>query len=131
MKEITLKEACEILDKADALIVHNSDDRLSTPLQYSGLAEDWQDIIQVKKCRKKQVPYTDSWGGAGYMCEADCDSFFFVLGDAEQDDDALSFPAEHNTKVKIDADGDLLLHESDKTKSVKISILTKKNLNTP
>lgn len=57
-----------------------------------------------------------------------CDSFFFVLGDAEQDDDALSFPAEHNTKVEIDADGDLLLHEDDKSKSIKISVLTKKNL---
>jgi hypothetical protein len=131
MKEITLKEACQILDKADAVIVHNSDDRLSTPLQYSGLVEGWQDwVSQVKKCRKKQVSSTDMHGrDNGYTCEEDCDSFFFVLGDAEQDDDALSFPAEHNTKVKIDADGDLLLHESDKTKSVKISVLTKKNLN--
>jgi len=131
MKTITLKEACEILDKADAVIVHNGEGSLSNPLQYIGLVEDWQDIIQVKKCLKKQSPYTGGTHGTGYLCEEGCDSFFLVLGDAEQDDDPLSFPAEHNTKVKIDADGDMLLHEFDKSKSVKISILTKKNLNTP
>jgi hypothetical protein len=107
MKTITLKKACEILDKADAVIVNdNTVGRISTPLQYIQLAEDWQDIIQAK----------------------DCDSYFLILGDTEQDNDAICFSAEHNTQVKIDSDGDLLLCEQDKSAPIKISVLTKKNL---
>jgi hypothetical protein len=128
MKEITLKEACEILDKADAVIVHNGEGRLASPLQNISFETSEEGQSFLESCSDKLEDLEE-------CIESDCDccsdgGFFLVLGDIEHDE-PFKFPAEHNTQVKIDADGDLLLHEFDKSKSVKISILTKKNLNTP
>jgi hypothetical protein len=115
MKTITLKEACEILENAEAIMVHDCEDRLSSPFHPGGVSDCWQEIIQVEECDGS--------------CE-DCSSIFTFIGDSDYDD-PLFFPAEHNTLVKIDSDGDMLLYELDKSAPIKISILIKKNLNTP
>ena len=114
MKEITLKEACEILDKADAVIVENREDAFSNNLQEHALYENI-DIENAEPCGEE----------TGGDCE--CGEFpFLYVGDG--DDEYLNFPTSHNLKVKITPDGAMLLNDGDKI-STKIKVLIAQDLN--
>jgi hypothetical protein len=112
MKEITLKEACEILDNADAVIVENREDAFSDNLQGVALCENI-DIKNAEPCGEE----------SGGDCE--CGEFpFLYVGD----DEYLIFPTSHNLKVKITPDGAMLLNDGDKI-STKLKVLMTQNLN--
>jgi hypothetical protein len=114
MKEITLKEACEILDKAEAVLVENREDEFSDRLQWVSLYE----LIDIEN--------TDPCGeDSGGDCE--CGEFLFLyVGD--NDDAYLNFPTAHNFKVKITPDGAMLLNDMRKI-STKIKVLIARDLN--
>ena len=119
MKEITLKEACEILDKAEAVLVENREDIFSAKLQEVGLFDPF-----IHPYIENAEPCPEENGG-----DCDCEAFpFLLIGSQNDDDEYDTFPSSHNLKVKITPDGSMLINSALDIPT-KIKILTAKDLN--